>query len=423
MPNAALSASLAAQRQGQGLRGSLAIGASSPANFSFGAVLGPASPSVPRAIADGPNATLYRWASVSKTLVGIVAAHLARQGVVDLDADVFAHGSYPQYARPTHYLACADGQPAASRWPGNSGKNVDCLRRVALPTGGANISLRLLLSHRAGIAHYENGERDPSPPTAEANDPAVNTGMGWALEKYLAPLALVAPPSAALYSYSTFGFNLAAQLLAEAAGESYASLVARLVAGPACLTTLTPDYEWLKLPHRAAGYAADGGDTGSDDVSWKLGGGGWVSSLQDVVRFGEALMATDPPSPAFPPEVKFDPGFGVWTARAADVVNATACARSAAGCAQYSMGWNALWLNGQLINAAHTGSQQKARTAVYLFPAARYAAFALSNAENANPAAVVGALEVAMRPQLPATSQQGCWISACTRSDETRRAP
>ena len=112
--------------------------------------------------------------------------------------------------------------------------------------------------------------------------------MAWALERYLAPLALVAPPGA-VYSYSTFGFNLAAQVLEEAAegGESFASLVRRLVAEPACLGTLQPDYEWLKLPHRAAGYTADGSGTGSDDVSWKLGGGGWVSSLQDFVRFGQ----------------------------------------------------------------------------------------------------------------------------------------
>ena len=130
LPNDALHVAAVQTVHMQELRGSLSVGISTPLNFSFGQSLGPESPAVPLAVASGPNATLYRWASVSKTLVGLVAAQLASSGVVDLDADVLST-YYPHYQRPTEYLACADGQPAAVRWPGNAGVNTNCLRSAS----------------------------------------------------------------------------------------------------------------------------------------------------------------------------------------------------------------------------------------------------------------------------------------------------
>ena len=180
---------------------------------------------------------MYRWASISKTLVGLVAAHLAHTSVVDLDADI--HEYYTVYPDPTQYLQCADGTPAAARYPGNGGHpNRDCLQKIALPPHH-NITLRLLLSHRAGMPHYHNGETNPKPPDVEANNPRINTGMSWALEKYLSPLALVAVPGS-IYSYSTFGFNLAAETLARAANQSFVTLVTNRHSVGRCICSCRP---------------------------------------------------------------------------------------------------------------------------------------------------------------------------------------
>jgi hypothetical protein len=56
------------------------------------------------------------------------------------------------------------------------------------------------------------------------------------------------------------------------------------------LPSLQPDFEWKHIAHRAHGYSSDGVDVGSSDVSWKLGGGGWISTIDDFMRYGSALM-------------------------------------------------------------------------------------------------------------------------------------
>ena len=57
------------------------------------------------------------------------------------------------------------------------------------------------------------------------NNRAVNTGMEWAVTRYLAPNPLVAPPGWG-YSYSSFGFNLAAVVLEKATGETFVNIEA-----------------------------------------------------------------------------------------------------------------------------------------------------------------------------------------------------
>ena len=122
------------------------------------------------------------------------------------------------------------------------------------------------------------------------------------------------------------------------------------------LPTLQPDYEWnaARHAHRAHGYVAhvlpNGSrvfvDTGSDDVSWKLGGGGWMSTMDDFMRFGRLLMQRD--NGWFSEDLKFNAKYGIWAQRPEEVIDAAGCRASpgTAACSQYSMGWEAWWLNG-----------------------------------------------------------------------------
>ena len=124
-------------------------------------------------------------------------------------------------------------------------------------------------------------------------------------------------------------------------------------------------------------------------------------------------MGTGREPPVFADALKHDPAFGVWADRPWARRNATACAlnpRDAAACTQYAMGWNAWWLGGRLINAGHTGAQQKSRTAAYLYPAAGYAVYVLSNSETLDPNSAMEVLDSAARPQLPLDDAAGCFV-------------
>jgi len=374
----------------QSLLGGLAGGGATTSGFSYSAAQGIAKP-------DGrpikTDTTLFRWASPSKTLVGVVAAMLATEGLLDLDADIAT--IFSGYTLPGSYLVCPDGLAAAARH-GDGSYNSDCQAEQPMPPD-AKVTLRLLLSHRAGIQHYSNGRGYPVPPSSETADPLVNTGMEWALGLFTSNPLVAVPGS--YFAYSTFGFNLAAVVLEHATGLSFASLVQSRIAEPLRLCTLQPDYEWVPNDNRAAGFDSSGSDTGSDDVSWKLGGGGFLSSFDDFVRYGQALMTnTSWLSSTVRSELWADqPHFSAWGWGDARY--------------QYSMGFDQYWSGGVLVNAGHSGHQQKTRTIFWLYPAhgpGPCSLYLMSNSENAEIWSASDEMEAAIKGQLPLDGIDSC---------------
>ncbi|QEG00986.1 D-alanyl-D-alanine carboxypeptidase precursor [Stieleria maiorica] len=223
-----------------------------------------------------PKATRFRWASISKTLTGILAVMADSDGIVDLDVNVPYY--YPSYKVPYKYYVGGDL---------NNGQSVPESRRV--------ITMRQLLSHTSGIQHYSNGLSRPEPPAWLAADPSTNPGMEWAL-KYWKYNPLLDLPGTRV-SYSTPAFNLAGVVLEQKMGLSFDQLTQMLIAEPAGMTTLRPDTLWNPAPRRAVGYLLDGGeptrDNRDDDVSWKLAGGGFISTVQDMGRFAIAILGND----------------------------------------------------------------------------------------------------------------------------------
>ena len=335
----------------QNLAGSISIGASTQAGWSYTVSLGAQSPAVPA----NPATTLYRWASVSKTLTGVVAAMLAADGVVDLDTDITTY--YPGYTVPSTYLTCADGKAVAAAYAdvGVTGYvNVDCRTQVAIPSSKRVITLRLLLGHRAGLQYWNNGylgtASQPGPlPSVDRMDPAKNTGMEWAFSVW-ATNPLVAIPGD-YYSYSNAGINLAAVVLEKATGQSFASLVQQRIASPLSLCSLQPDYGWVSLPDRAHGYKTDNNGRWvniphGDDISWCLAAGGFVSTIDDFVRYGQALMSDNTwLTPTVRAILWADHGASYATTASSDY-------------SQYSMGFSQAWSGGTLQYFGHNGLWQ-----------------------------------------------------------------
>jgi serine beta-lactamase-like protein LACTB len=233
-----------------------------------------------------PTHTKFRWASVSKGVVGVASAIAESEGLINLDVPIETY--YEGYQVPATYLP--SGCTSAS---------------CALPLTPSErlITQRMLLSHVGGIQHYTNGASYPVPPSTLTNSPDTNIGFSWALD-YVVSNPLVNVPGNA-YSYTTFGLNIAGHVLASAVERNQPNgawrseyylwhYVNEKIRKPAGMVSFQPDYEWATIANRAVGYLKSGTTVyrdASSDVSWKVPGGGFLSTGQDFARYCGALIS------------------------------------------------------------------------------------------------------------------------------------
>ncbi|MEZ4750817.1 MAG: serine hydrolase domain-containing protein [Bdellovibrionota bacterium] len=308
-----------------------------------------------------PKVTRFRWASISKTLTGILAVKAHQRGYLDLDADIRTY--YPGYVLPSTYT--------------------DHGHAVELPSS-THLTLRQLLSHTGGMQHYSNGKTSPTPPYQLTNNELANTGMEWAL-KYWTSNPLISFPGDS-YHYSTPSFNLAGVVLEKALGENFANLTEHWIASPSKLTTLRPDTLWNMAPHRAEGYIAVGTNfilDADNDVSWKLAAGGFVSTTEDLSRYALAVMGEELLTPTEKTEL--------WTRTKLNNGNRIS----------YGIGWNVYTTADGHKKASHSGSQEKARSRLNLYPEEGLGFAILTNAgHEVNLPALAKQLEDTVRERL-----------------------
>jgi CubicO group peptidase (beta-lactamase class C family) len=175
------------------------------------------------------------------------------------------------------------------------------------------------------------------------------------------------------YAYSTHGFILLSAVVERAGRQRYADQVAERIAGPLGMTSFRPDYEWEDVPNRAVGYRGKAEaherrpDDQVQDVSWKLGGGGFTSTAVDLARFGVGLIDRR--------LVSEESERVMWTVvKPADPT----------GAKPYGSGFFVIERPGGTKWVGHDGSQQKARTALILDPAGRRGIAVMSNSEWAD---------------------------------------
>src|SRR6266536_1729410 len=192
-------------------------------------------------------ATQFRIGSVSKPLTAEAVAQLYDAGKLDLDAPI------------QHYVP-------------------------TFPDKGAVITTRLLAGHLAGIRHYRANEF-----TLNQRYPTVTAGLAIFQND-----SLVAPPGTR-FSYSTYGFNLISAAVEGASREAFLSYMSRHVFQPLKMTSTAPDKNDSLIPNRTRFYERTA--TGefvvapTVDNSYKWAGGGFISTAEDLVRFGSAHLA------------------------------------------------------------------------------------------------------------------------------------
>jgi serine beta-lactamase-like protein LACTB len=271
--------------------------------------------------------TLFRLASISKTLTAVGALQLWERGKLDLDSAVQKY--------------C----PAFPRKPSPA-------------------TTRQVLGHLAGIRHYRSeSEDDPEYGNTRDFGNGIEAGLDFFKDE-----PLLTPPGAH-YHYSTQGYTLVACVMEGAAGMAYADYLRRNVLAPAGMEQTRTDDRFAIIPYRTRFYRSTPAGTIENadflDSSYKLAGGGWLSSAQDMARFEVAILEG---------KLLHQATLEIaWTQlKPADGTKADDI---------YGLGWELHTVHG-VPAVGHTGSQQGTSTAFLIAPSRRAGVVVLANLEG-----------------------------------------
>ena len=197
------------------------------------------------------------------------------------------------------------------------------------------------------------------------------------------------------YSYSTRGYILLSAVVKRAGGQKFAHQVRDRIAKPLKLATLQPDYQREDILNRALGYRRRGDQVVAStdtDVSWKLGGGGFISNIDDLAKFAAGLLNHRLVKPATLQKM--------WTRQTTRDGKQT----------KYTLGfsfnhyrngalhkWKAHGTGIEIIG--HSGSQEKTKTRMALWPEQKLGVVVMSNSEYANPGKLASRLLEVVMPQ------------------------
>ena len=189
--------------------------------------------------------TRFRVGSLAKPFTAMAVGQLVESGQLDLDAPIQAY--LPDY-----------------------------------PENGSPITARQLAGHLAGIRHYQGDEFY----SARAYD---SVGEGLAIFQ---DDPLVAAPGTE-FSYSTYGYNLLSAVVEAAAGQDFVTYMQDRVFKPTGMASTTADHVFPLIRFRSRYYELEDGRLSNSrwvNNSNKWAGGGFLSTSDDLVRFGFAHM-------------------------------------------------------------------------------------------------------------------------------------
>jgi serine beta-lactamase-like protein LACTB len=197
--------------------------------------------------------TLFRLASISKPITATAAMQLWEQGKLDLDAPVQKY--------------CPAFPP--KEWP---------------------VSTRQLMGHLGGIRHYRpDPKQDLETDNTKHFDDPIAGGI-----QFFANDPLISKPGTK-FNYSTQGFTLVGCAIEGASGEKYVDYVQEHIFTPAGMAATRWDDRFQVIPHRTRFYSKSKAgvvqNSGFLDSSYKIPGGGWLSSADDMARFEVAMLA------------------------------------------------------------------------------------------------------------------------------------
>ena len=274
--------------------------------------------------APATSSTLFRLGSLSKPITATALLQLWEHGKLDLDAPVQKYcPAFPQ-----------------KEWP---------------------ITSRELLGHLGGIRHYNRDGKGDIPEDSARHFASMEESL-----QIFAADPLVAKPGTK-FNYSTYGYTLLGCVLEGAASQKYMDFVRENIFKPAGMVQTQADDFFTIIPHRTRWYHKDKSEivrnAGVLDSSYKIPGGGLISSADDMARFEAAMLADK--------FVKRPARDLMWTPQKTPDGKSTG----------YALGWGISDKFGIHI-VAHTGGQQGTSTAFVLVPERRAGVIVLANMDS-----------------------------------------
>jgi len=268
--------------------------------------------------------TLFRLGSISKPITATALLQLWERGKLDLDAPVQKYcPAFPQ-----------------KDWP---------------------ITSRELLGHLGGIRHYNRDGKGDIPEDSARHFATMEESL-----QIFANDPLVAKPGTK-FNYSTYGYTLLGCVLEGAASQKYVDFLRENIFKPAGMAQTQADDFFAVIPRRTRWYHKDKSgivhNAGVLDSSYKIPGGGLISSADDMALFESAMLADK--------FVKRPTRDLMWTPQKTSDGKSTG----------YALGWGVSEKFGIHI-LAHTGGQQGTSTALALVPERRAGVVVLANMDN-----------------------------------------
>ncbi len=266
--------------------------------------------------------TVYRLGSISKPITAVAVMQLSERGRLDLDAPVQKYcPAFPE-----------------KQWP---------------------VTTRLVLGHLSGIRHYKSDE--------EFNSTRFYANVADGLAMFKDDPLLHEP--GAKYTYTTFGYSVLGCVIEGASGQKFADFVRENVFRPAGMESIRVDSVAEIIRGRAQGYRiTDKGELTNSplaDNSYKVPGGGFVSTVEDLSKFAAALQAGR--------LLKRETSEQMYARQKTKDGKETA----------YGLGWGVGARPTGERAIGHSGGQQRISTFLHMQPDQGIAVVLMSNLENA----------------------------------------
>jgi len=193
------------------------------------------------------NNTLYRIASISKSIAATAVMQLVEQNKIRLDEDVRTYLPY-------------------------------------FPKKQWKFTVRQLLNHTSGIRNYRYGEMNSTESFKSIKD-AVRVVMDDSLQF----------EPGTKYQYTTLGYNLLAGIIENVSGISYEEYLNKNIFQPAEMISTYLEYQPKIIFNKARGYVKNNfrkiENAPLADLSVKFAGGGMISTAEDLLKFANKLMS------------------------------------------------------------------------------------------------------------------------------------
>lgn len=189
-----------------------------------------------------PSKTLFRIASISKSITALTLAKLVDKNVIDLDKSIYTY--LPDY-----------------------------------PKNKYDFTVRELGGHLAGIRHYKGNEF--------VLNKKLSISQGVDIFKND---PLLFEPSTQ-FSYNTFGYVLLSEIMQKASKTDFNDLVKNTIFKPLGMNHTVLDNSEIQLENTTDFYRKKRVLSTSVANEYKVAGGGFLSTSEDLIKFGEEIIS------------------------------------------------------------------------------------------------------------------------------------